>query len=130
MKLSQKKQRFVELVAQGLSYEEAGKKLGISRATSWRWANDPAVKTKLGEIQNERLETLHRELLAVGSEAIQTLRNLFQARSEYVRAQSARHVLDLLLKVNETLQLEARLEALEEKIKRLEEINGGESPAG
>lgn len=108
------------MIAQGLSYEEAGKKLGISRATSWRWANDPEIKARLGEIQNERLQTLHRELLAVGSEAIQTLRNLFQARSEYVRAQSARHVLDLLLKTSEVLQLEARLEALEKKLEELE----------
>ena len=120
MKLSPKKWRFVELLAQGYSYEKAGKEMGISKATVWRWANDPAVKARLSELQTERLKQAHGKLLKATETAIDTLVNLCHAKSGYVAVQAAKTILDLALKLEETLNLQSRIEAIEERLKELE----------
>jgi len=121
--LSPKKRKFVELVAQGLTYEEARKEVGISRATAWRWAKDPTIQTCLSELQSERLRQAHGKLLAATKTAIETLERLCHNKSGYVAVQAAKAILDLVLKLDETLDLRVRFEALEEKIKALEEID-------
>ena len=126
-KLPPKKARFVEFLAEGKSPQEAGRELGLSVATAWRWSQDPAIQAKLSEMQSERLKRAHGRLLTATETAIETLERLCHHKSGYVGVQAARSILDLALKLSETLELQSRLEALEEKIKRLEEINGGES---
>ena len=118
--LSPKKKRFIELVAEGLPYDKAGEKVGISRVTAWRWAKEPEIQAKLSELQNERLKQAHGKLLAATETAIETLQRLCQHKSGYVAVQAARSILDLALKLAETLELQTRIEALERKLEELE----------
>jgi len=129
-KLPPKKARFVELLAEGKSPQEAGRELGLSVTTAWRWSQDSTIQGRLSRLQQERLKRAHGRLLKATETAIETLERLCHHKSGYVSVQAARSILDLALKLSETLELQSRLEALEEKIKRLEEINGGESQAG
>ena len=119
-KLPPKKAKFVELLAEGKSPQEAGKKLGLSATTAWRWANDPEIKARLSDLQQERLKRAHGRLLKATETAIETLERLCHHKSGYVAVQSARAILDLALKLSETLELQSRLEVLEEKLERLE----------
>ena len=123
MKLSPKKRRFIELIAQGLSHEEAGQKLGISRTTAWRWANEPEVKARLAELQSERLKQAHGRLLKATETTIETLERLCHHKSGYVSVQAAKAILDLALKLSETLELQGRIEALEKKLEELEALH-------
>jgi len=119
-KLTGKKLHFVELLSQGLDYREAGKRLGISQPTAWRWLNSPEVKARFSELQAERLKQAHGRLLAATETAIETLVRLCNHKSGYVSVQSARAILDLALKTAETLDLQVRIEALEKKLEELE----------
>ncbi|AEH45371.1 hypothetical protein Thein_1510 [Thermodesulfatator indicus DSM 15286] len=118
--LSPKKAKFVELLSGGLSNEQAGKKLGISRATAWRWANEPEIKARLSELHQERLKRAHGRLLSATETAIETLERLCHHKSGYVAVQAARSILDLVLKLHEHLELKERLEAIEKRLKELE----------
>jgi len=118
--LPAKKAKFLELLAAGLSTEQAGQKIAISRATAFRWASDPEIQARLQELQSERLRQAYRKLLATVDTAIATLERLCHHQSGYVASQSARALLELTLKVTETLELESRIRALEDKLKALE----------
>jgi len=126
MKLTPRKQRFVELLLQGLTKEQAAQQLKVSKTTAWRWLRSPEVQDQLRKLQDERLRAVHTQLLAAAEIAVSTLVDLCSCRSTYVRAQSARAILEMLLKTTETLELRDRIEALEEKLKALEESNNAE----
>jgi len=119
-RLSPKKAKFVELLASGKTTQEAGRELGISVATAWRWANEPEIKARLSELQSERLKQAHGKLLSATETAIETLVRLCHHKSGYVASQSAKAILDLALKTAEALELQARIEALEKKLEQLE----------
>ena len=119
-KLPPKKAKFVELLAEGKSPQEAGRELGLSVTTAWRWSNEPEIKARLSELQQERLKRAHGRLLKATETAIETLERLCHHKSGYVAVQSARAILDLALKLSETLDLQGRIEALERKLEELE----------
>ncbi len=118
--LSPKKAKFVELLVSGLSYREAGKKLGLSHTTAWRWSLDPAVQETIARMHAERLRATQGKLLEGVTVAVETLINLCHAKSGYVAVQAAKAILDLTLKLEETLNLQSRIEAIEERLRELE----------
>ena len=120
--LPPKKAKFLELLLEGLPYVEAGKRLGVSPATAWRWWKDPAVQLKLHEAQEERLRVGYMRITLALQKAIETLERLCEHRSGYVAVQAAKALLDTILKLREQVELERRLEAIERK---LEELEGG-----
>ena len=122
-KLPPKKAKFVELLAEGKSPQEAGRRLGLSVSTAWRWANEPEVKARLAELQSERLKQAHGRLLKATETTIETLERLCHHKSGYVSVQAAKAILDLALKLSETLELQGRIEALERKLEELEALH-------
>lgn len=64
---------FALLVAEGSRISDAGKEVGISAATAYRWIKKPTVRGLVEQAQQEVRERFLRRLFALGDQAIQTL---------------------------------------------------------
>ena len=122
-RLTPKKTKFVELLAQGEVPREAGLRIGISKSTAYRWLNDPSVRTALIAIQRNGLETIRGRLMAAGIEASRTLTEVCRDDSQpaYVRCGAAKAIIDSLLKLHDVLITQEKIAEFEERLQLLEE---------
>src|SRR5262249_13032182 len=103
-------------LACGATYEAAGAKAGVSKATVYRRLQDPEFQRQLQETQAEMVRRTSGTLTAAGTEAIKTLLGLLQPSTPAaVRLGAARTVLELGIKMRELAELEKRVAALEER---------------
>ena len=116
-------------LAAGQTLRAAAPAAGVSeRTAARRWA-DPAFRRRVAELRGEMV---HRALgrMADGmAEAADVLRQLLAAKSESVRLGAARSLLELGVKLRESVELEERLLALEERAAQQEQDNGYEPQA-
>ena len=103
-------------LACGATYEAAGAKAGVSKATVYRRLQDPEFQRQLQETQAEMVRRTSGTLTAAGTEAIKTLLALLQPSTPAaVRLGAARTVLELGIKIRELAELEKRVAALEQR---------------
>jgi len=104
-------------LACGATLEAAGQKAGVSKATVQRRLKDLGFQGRLQEFQADIVKRLARALTDAGTEAMKTLLMLLQpAIPHAVRLGAARTVLEIGIKMREVADLEARLQALEERM--------------
>lgn len=101
-------------LAGGATVEGAAKTAGVSAATAKRRLRNPAFRAELAAI---RAETIARavgvlSMASVGA-ADELLRLTNSARSEQVRLAAATRILELGMKLRESLDLEQRVTELE-----------------
>jgi Flp pilus assembly protein TadB len=109
--------RFVERLAEGESIAQAGKSVGVSRRTAYRWAGDPRVRVALSALQDAALSDVARRLQAGARTMLDVLERVAADCSEpaSVRLRAALGWLDLSFRATELLDLAQRLEELEER---------------
>lgn len=92
------KERFAAHLTGGLSAEDAGREVGISAATAYRWAADARVKSLVKEWRGEVTDGLVRKLVRHGNVAIDTVISIMtdECVSAQTRLQAAFGVLDRL----------------------------------
>jgi hypothetical protein len=96
----------------------AAKTAGISEATAGRWLKDPAFQARYTEAKQqafgEALSSLQQSMLA----AVATLRSvmLSEATRASTKVQAASKLLELGLRAHELYEMEARLQALEQRM--------------
>ncbi len=114
-----RQRRLVELLLAGTTLTEAAQRLGVGRKTVYRWLQRPAVQQALRELEQERWSELSRKLQHCASEAIDTLVDLMRhAVTPSTRLRAATTLLELSIKVEQLVDLEQRIEALEQKLGR------------
>lgn len=102
-------------VATGQSLRVAAQTAGIGeRTASRRWA-DPIFRGRVNELRGELVQRSLGRLADGMSEAADVLRGLLAAESESVRLGAARSVLELGVRLRESVELEQRLRDLEER---------------
>jgi HEAT repeat protein len=100
-------------VAAGQSLRDAAKLVGIGeRTAARRWA-EPAFQRKVVALRAAMVERALGRLSDAMSAAAEQLRELLGARSEAVRLGAARSLLELGVKLRESVELEQRVSALE-----------------
>ncbi len=111
-------------LACGATVEAAAQKAGLSQATVYRRLRDPEFKERIQDVQSDMVKRASGTLTAAGMEAIKTLLALLQSSSTPagVRLGAARAVLELGGKLRDSVELEERLRALEERV-----LGNGES---
>lgn len=116
--LSTKKQRAIEVLSSSGNVAEAARAASVSRKTLYRWLRQPDFVEVLEAAAQESLANLSRELVRLGTQAVNTLEGAMSdaeaATGTKVRAADV--VLARLLQLREMVSIEARLAALERKI--------------
>jgi arginine/lysine/ornithine decarboxylase len=103
----------VVALARGATSEEAARESGVSGRTVRRWMEDPDFQIEVRDTRTEILSTAVGQLAAGAAEAVTTLRAALRDADGRNRVQAARTLLDAVLSLRESLDLEQRLAALE-----------------
>lgn len=104
----------ITALARGATYDQAATESGISARTLRRWlAEDPAFVAEVAEVRTTLLDSAVGSITAAAGEAVETLRGALTDPDGRNRVQAARVLLDALLPLRESLELEQRLSALE-----------------
>lgn len=104
----------VALLTQPTTHE-AAKAAGVSRATLFRWVNDPVFAAAYREARGRLLESTLTALQSAGPVAVATLLKVMEHATSNPGAQvsAAKAILDAGLKARDMLEIEERLKTLE-----------------
>jgi hypothetical protein len=115
--LPPRKRVFVEQYCAGKGVTEAAAAAGVSQRQAYRWLREPAVQAAIRAHGTDALRRTAAVLTLSGRDAAETLVAALSAEHWPVRLKAAELLLDRLLKFHEVLNLEARIAALEEKLR-------------
>jgi hypothetical protein len=111
-------EQIVEAVLTHPGLESAAKALRISYVTLWRWLKDPVIAQRLHEARKDAWGRAMGQLREAGPEAVAALRRtLREAESESVTVSAARTVLEFGLRAVELVDIQERLDTLEQLAK-------------
>jgi len=103
-------------LACGATVEAAARQADVSDRTVYRRLQDPKFRTQVRDARAEMVKRSAGMLTAAAGESVRTLLALQKAPTPpAVRLGAARAVLELGIKVREMVELEARIEALEQQ---------------
>jgi hypothetical protein len=104
----------IAALARGATHTQAAAESGISARTLRRWlAEDPDFAAEVAEVRTGLLDEAVGRITAAAGEAVETLRGALTDPDGRNRVQAARVLLDALLPLRESLDLEQRIAALE-----------------
>lgn len=87
----------MRLRLRGLSYAEIAAETQRSESTVRQWFQaDDTFKAEFDSYKEQLTEQAEAQIVDAGNEAVQTLRSMLGARSEYVRLQAAQDILNRL----------------------------------
>jgi hypothetical protein len=108
-------------LATGQTLRAAAGAVGVAERTATRRWADPAFRRRVVELRGELVGLALGRLADGMADAAAKLRQLLDAQSEAVRLGACRAMLELGVKLRESVELEARLQALEERANSVEE---------
>ncbi len=118
--LTRRQLKFVAALMESTTVAEAARRAGIGEKTAHRYLKEPAVQNAIQAAGREQLESLTRRLRRLGQDAAETLGAAMQAEdaSWSPRIKAADSVIGRLLKVSELLDLEERVTALGQALRK------------
>lgn len=109
-------------LAQGCSTDEAGRAGGVTGRTVRRWLQDPSFAARVNEVRVQILDRAVGGLVDASTEAVRVLRELMAgSKSDNVRMRAALGILDAVVTMRESLELERRIAALEDAMREGEQ---------
>lgn len=114
--ITPKQQRTVAFLATRAREKDALELAGVSRETYRRWRRNPAFVAALKQAREDAFREALDTLKCSVSKAVITLMNLMDSSSEPVRCRAADCLLAHTFRAAETLDILARIEALEARI--------------
>jgi hypothetical protein len=102
-------------LAHGEPTSAAAKAAGVTARTVERWCNDAEFALEVRDTRTDLLNAAVGQLAAGAAEAVATLREAMRDPKQpgHVRVNASRALLDALLPLRESLDLEQRLAAIE-----------------
>jgi AcrR family transcriptional regulator len=116
--LTAPQRRAVEAVLTHTNVTSAAASLGCSRAALYRHLRHDAVQAALRDAQRQIIESTLRNLNSLSDEAVAGLATLLQSDIDTVRLSACRLVLELSLKYTAQIDIERRLQAIEDTLDR------------
>jgi phage terminase small subunit len=118
--LTRRQLKFDAALTESTTVAEAAHRAGIGEKTAHRYLKEPAVQNAIRAAGREQLESLTRRLRRLGQDAAETLGAAMQAEdaSWSPRIKAADSVIGRLLKVSELLDLEKRVTALGQSLRK------------
>ncbi|HGU6178040.1 TPA: phBC6A51 family helix-turn-helix protein [Escherichia coli] len=97
MGLSKKQMEAARMIAEGnLTQKEIAEKLNTTEVTISRWKQKEEFRKAIEDFTVEMKKDIERKLMSMSSKALRELDKLLSARSEMVRLQAIKDVLDRL----------------------------------
>lgn len=104
-------------LAAGQTIRAAAAKIGMGESVAYRrWEKDPEFRQRVSDLRGEMVARAAGVMADGMSEAATTLRELLTAESESTRLGACRALLELGVKIRETVELETRLKVIEEQL--------------
>jgi hypothetical protein len=100
-------------LASGLTVEDAARQAGLSERTAYRRLAVPGYRQRVAEARGEMVARALGRLADGMTAAADTLRQLLAASGDNVKLGAARALLELGVKLRESVELERRLADLE-----------------
>lgn len=116
--LNQRQLQAIPVILQSKSITEGVEKVGVTRTTFYEWYRNHEFRAEFEKQRMEVIEIALHELKTSVSEAVNVLRELLQAEGEGVRLRTAQTILESVLKSIEIENIEKRVEALENSLKK------------
>ncbi|MCH7912984.1 MAG: hypothetical protein IH856_08095 [Deltaproteobacteria bacterium] len=115
--LSDKQLRVIPHLLAAPSIEEGCKQAKVARATVYEWLKSEAFRDELKRHREEIVTGALETLKANVTKATGTLVGLLDSQNESIRHRTAKDIIEFTLRSAENENLEARIEALEERLK-------------
>ena len=114
-KLSRKEEQAIVALLQQPTLQAAAASVGVSDVTLWRWLQQPDFQARYRAARRQLVEGALANLQQATSEAATTLRRNLTCGVPSVEIRAAVAVLDQAVKAVELLDLEERVQALEQR---------------
>lgn len=114
--LSWRKIKAINAILTSSTIGEASQVAGVSTRTITRWLQEDAFSSALRSQQEAIITNISRRLIAGLESALDTLQDLFHAKSEGVRKQAVSEWIDKCLELREQTDIERRLTELERRL--------------
>lgn len=126
-KLNSRQEKFCLAMAGGATLGEAGKEIGISVTTAYRWTHRPEIAQRIRDLQSQTTGAAVAALKARLRSAVEILFSLAEdtGTPPQVRCSAAARIVETGLKSLELSEVLNRLEELERKY-RNREVSGDE----
>ena len=111
------RERAVAALLSAPSVGQAAKKVGLSKATLYRWMQEPDFRTALRSARREIVDATIGRLQAVTTEAVTALHKALTCHTPTVRVSAARAILGFSFRSVELMDLEDRIAELEQRFK-------------
>lgn len=127
-----RRQRMIELLAEGVPPAAIAERLGVSLRSIRRYLASPGVRETLGRLRDERLRQLAGRALTEAGAALATLRAIVEdpTTPAQARVSAAGKLLDVALRLVEAVDLAERVEALEALVQGQGQGHGPEGVPG
>ncbi len=116
-KLSERQKKAIPFLVNSPTVEDGCRKARISRDTYYHWLSDPLFKDELKRHRDQVIEEALNVMKANMTKAVNTLVDLLNTESEFLRRSVANDILGHVLKSKELEDIERRVEALERIVK-------------
>jgi hypothetical protein len=108
-----KQERLALFLASGKGVKAAAAEVGVGERTAHTWLDDPAFDALVGALRRRLLDEAVGRLAGAAAGAVETLVSLSRDGTGSVQVKAALGILDMLIKVRESIDLEGRVAALE-----------------
>jgi hypothetical protein len=102
-------------LATGQTLRDGAAAVGVGERTAYRRWTDPAFRQRVADLRGELVGRAVGRMADGMAEAAEVLRRLLAAKSEAVRLGACRSMLEIGVKLSESVELRARIEALEKQ---------------
>lgn len=110
----------------GATVESAARQADVSESTARRRLDDPAFRQQLQAVQADMLRRTAGTLSAASTESVRTLLELQKPSAPpAVRLGAARSILEIGIKLRDTVELEDKIQALEQIVKKITDNEAG-----
>ena len=113
--LSMQQRQLLVALTEETDVQCAAKTAGVSRATAYRWLNEPAFAEELARLRNVVLTSALDTVKAHTRRAAAELARLLDANDERVRRMACKDILDQALRIRDMENIERRLAVLEKQ---------------
>jgi transposase-like protein len=104
--------------------KDAAAQVGISDVTLWRWLQLPEFEAAYRAARRQVVERAVTELQAATGEAVETLKRNLHCENEAVEVRAASIILEQAVKGVELIELQERVQRLEELSASQEKVKG------
>lgn len=122
-RLTPKQLRGITAILSTATVQDAARVVGVTPRTLGYWLSQPHFQAALAAAEREQLQAIHRELRGHQARAITVLRELMDSPKSRptVRLRAAALLLDIGLRLRQTIELEQRIAQLEQQLEQQEE---------